>query len=463
VFAGIYLLGLVTFGGTSYNMRYFLPAFPFLALPLAAGAYSLPASARRIFLVLYGVLATILVLNYNVRAAEHITEPIVEKLIPPQSMMAFRLDNLRLPAQIAFKQQIDAINEGVPKGKVVYWASSYYKTATHGIAKGLGIREDLEVKYVLDPTEVPQSSAPIYVSEYTGVQPPEQLYKQPEWANPEKVGYGLFRLDPIRAELTSVSGDHVAANAPIQIQANALAGDSIRVSGVDLLEGDSVIATDDAKPYEFMVQRPASGRHELVARVRYGEKSMLKSEPVVVFAGTNALERTIRLMSDQSTESSDGSVRPAYARADLGVGAEGDSALNALRFSNITVPKGARVAHAYLQFTTAMPDSQPAELSVSAELSPNAQPLAPGKGTLSKRQKTAEVQWRTAGWLKPRERGEPQRSPDLAPLLEQVFAQNGWQPGNAVVLFVHGRGHRSVRAPSPMGGEGTPSLYVELR
>jgi hypothetical protein len=464
LYALLYLLGLVTFGGTSYNMRYFLPVFPFVALPLAAGAYAFPAMVRRGILVLYGVLATVLVLNYNVRAAERVTEPIVDKLIPPQSMMAMRLDNLRLPAQLAFKQQIDAINAGVPKGKVVYWSSSYYKTATHGIAKGLGVREDLDVRYVLDPTEVPHAASPIYLSEYTGVTPPEQLYRKPEWANAERVGYGLFRLDPIQAQLSSLSGDHVAANTPIRLNAQTVAGDSVRVNGVDLLESDSVVATDDAAPFEFMIQKPSPGRHELVARVRYGEKSTLESDPVVVYSGTPAFERTIRHMSDQAAEMADGSVYPAYARADLGVSAQGDSALNAMRFANITVPRGARVARAYVQFTAAMPDSQPAELIITAEATPDAPSLRGDKRTLSARPKTtASVIWKTDGWLKPRERGDAQKSPDLGSLLEQVFAQEGWQPGNAVVLFVRGKGRRAVRAPSPMGGEGAPTLYVELR
>src|SRR5581483_2295556 len=46
IFIAIYMLGLITFGGTSYNMRYFLPAFPFVGLALAAGAMTVPRVLR---------------------------------------------------------------------------------------------------------------------------------------------------------------------------------------------------------------------------------------------------------------------------------------------------------------------------------------------------------------------------------------------------------------------------------
>jgi len=212
VFIAIYMLGLITFGGTSYNMRYFLPAFPFVGLALEAGAMTVPRVLRNIVLMLYGLVAVTLVLNFNVESAQYALRPVMAHVLPAKTGMFGVLDNLRLPKQLQFRQEMEAINASVPPGETLYWVSNYYKTATHGVAEHLGMKSGMEVRYTLSADQIPPSRNPVFVAGYTADGPMIKLRRVPAWATPQDVGYGLFRFDPVQADVTAVSGDHATVD-----------------------------------------------------------------------------------------------------------------------------------------------------------------------------------------------------------------------------------------------------------
>jgi hypothetical protein len=215
LFAGIYLLGLFSYPGTSYNMRYFLPAFPFLVPTIVAGARSIKPAARRTILAAYGAMAFFLVLSFNLAPVNLMVQPILSKLSARCAPLNAWLDNLRLPVHIALKRQIDAINAEVPGGNILYWSSDYSDTATHGLAEHLGVKKGLDIRYVLKPSEIKASPGSVYLTTFTSAAPPERLLQAPEWATVKTVAYGLFRLDPISVALESLSGDYVKEMKPI--------------------------------------------------------------------------------------------------------------------------------------------------------------------------------------------------------------------------------------------------------
>lgn len=199
VFAGIYLLGLLAFEGTDYNMRYFLPAFPFLTPALVAGARSVGPIRRRAILGAYGAFASFLVLCFNLAPIETMIDPHLVKATARYEHLGSWLDNLRLPAHMVVKKRIDVINADVPLGNVLYWSSNYYGTATHGLAEQLGVKKGLVMRYVLYPSEIPSASEPVFLTEFLSMEPMDRVSEVPQWATAELVRYGLFRLDPISA------------------------------------------------------------------------------------------------------------------------------------------------------------------------------------------------------------------------------------------------------------------------
>jgi len=459
VYVAIYLLGLLTFPGTSFNMRFFLPAFPLLALAIAAGAQSIGPVARRLMLGAYGAVALILVLSFNFAPLEQALEPVVSRVFTRHWLVAAWLDNLRLPAQISVKQQIDAINAQVPQAGTIYWSSDYYDTATHGMAEYLGVRKDLDIRYVLYSPQIPASPEAVFLTEFTAFKPPDAIRQPPTWATVQNLGYGLFRLDPISAKLASVSGDDLAATSAIRLRANIRAGERIRVSSVEFFEAETSLGSAREPPFDLDLRDPKPGRHQIAARIRYGDRAELisVSDPIVVYVGIPALERTASDLNDLAVELPDGSVAPARVALDMGA----NQSIYGVHFDDIGVPQGAHIAKAYLEFRADSRESQPTVLEIQAEHSGNAPALKFENDNLSRRPRTkANVLWNPSPWIG----GQPEQSPNLAPILEEVFAQADWRPGNAVTLFMHGSsGRRTAQVPAVYGRDAAPVLYIELQ
>jgi len=196
LFIFIYMLGLLPFPGTGYNMRYFLPAFLFLAPPLAAGVASLGIPMRRALLGAYGILAVLLILAFNLAAAQRVVAPSIATATKYFRLNLW-LDNLRLPVHVALREQIDSVNRQVLPGSVLYWSSHYYGTTTHGLAEHLGVKGGLQIRYVLDDSEIPPQADSIFLIEFTAGAPPDTLTGTPIRTNVTPLGHGLFRLDPI--------------------------------------------------------------------------------------------------------------------------------------------------------------------------------------------------------------------------------------------------------------------------
>ena len=459
-FVAVYLLGLLPFPGTDYNMRYFLPAFPFLAVPVAAGVRSLAPAASRTVLATFGTLAVLLVLIFNVTPVEERAQPVLSALAVPGGRLSLWLsdwlDNLRLPAQIELMKQIQAVNAGVPRGSVLYWASDYNKTASHGLAEQLGVQPGRNVRYVLHAGAIKPATDSLFLTEFTSYPPRERLSQTPGWATAQSLGHGLFRLDPISVELVSLAGDYVAAPRPIELQARVTTvGTGLKVKAVQFLEADRLLGEARESPYTVSLENPAPGRHEVQARVSYGEGDVLTPEPIVVYVGVPALERETGTANDFTAERNNGVIDVMNEALDLG---ERGSTVG-VRFDKVAVSYGAQVANTYLELTVAGGEAPPAELVIQGELSADAASLEFGSRDLSQRPRTtASVSWR------PGSGAGRQRSPNLAPILEEVFAQPTWRPGNAVVLFIRGCGKREGHRSDTVGnGYGAPRFYVELR
>lgn len=133
-----------------------------------------------------------------------------------------------------------------------------------------------------------------------------------------------------------------------------------------------------------------------------------------------------------------------------------------LRFADVTVPPGATVTRAYLQFTAAEGASDSVRASVGALASDDA-PRFSGRGrSLSAAAKTRRrVDWRVAPWAAGVS-GEAQRTPDLSALVQEIVDRPGWRSGNALTLTVQGsRGTRGA-VSYERSRRGAPVLHLEF-
>jgi hypothetical protein len=297
----------------------------------------------------------------------------------------------------------------------------------------------------------------VFLTEFTSYPPRKRLSQTPGWATAQSLGYGLFRLDPISAELVSVNGNYVAASSPIELQARVTTiGTALRVSAVEFLEAGKLLGEAREPPYTVNWENPLPGRHQVEARVSYGEADVLTPAPIVVYVGVPALEREAGGTNGVTAERNNGLIDLVDDALDLTV----RGGLVGVRFDKVDVSYEARIADTYLEIAATGRETLPAELVIQAELSSDAAPLQFDGGDLSRRPRTvASVTWRPKVSTAAAER---ERSPNIAPILEEVFSQTGWRPGNAVVLLIHGCGKRAGHLSSK-DEQGVPRLYVEFR
>jgi Bacterial Ig domain len=130
-----------------------------------------------------------------------------------------------------------------------------------------------------------------------------------------------------------------------------------------------------------------------------------------------------------------------------------------LRFTGISAPAGAHIANAHVQFQVDEATTGPTSLVVRAQASDNAPAFTTTNFNLTSRQTgNASTGWAPAAWPTVGARGADQRTPNLAPLLQEVVNRPGWASGRALVLVISGSGSRVAEA---FDGTFAPVLHIE--
>ncbi len=132
-----------------------------------------------------------------------------------------------------------------------------------------------------------------------------------------------------------------------------------------------------------------------------------------------------------------------------------------IRFSQVNIPKGATITNAYLQFNVGKTSSNATTLSIRGEASPNATAFTTKGHNVSSRLRTSKsVTWSPAAWLQLKAKGPDQRTPNLAPIVQEIVNQQGWATGNSLVMIITGTGKRVAEAYE-VDHAGAPLLHIE--
>jgi hypothetical protein len=165
---------------------------------------------------------------------------------------------------------------------------------------------------------------------------------------------------------------------------------------------------------------------------------------ILALAGTNvAFGDTVwegRIASDPDDveeEVPGGSVD--FSSSDLELPYEGEGQSNnqaiGIRFLNVNVPKGAGVSNAYIEFTVdeTKGGTEPVSLIIEGELSPDAAGFS-STATVTKRPATTEkVVWVPLNWINV---GDVHETVNIAPVINEIIQQPGWEKGNALVIII---------------------------
>ena len=157
-FGLIYIVALMPFPTTFYNMRYFVPLFPLVAMMLVRGAAAFAPAAGRAIWIGHAVVGAGLILIFNIAPAYRAALPIIPKLEvnwigTPLSL----LDNLRMALHLEQAAVLDRINTAVPPNGTIYMLDvNYYGDAERNVFERAGlIRSDISTRYVTRRTFQP--------------------------------------------------------------------------------------------------------------------------------------------------------------------------------------------------------------------------------------------------------------------------------------------------------------------
>ncbi|MGH9866990.1 MAG: PKD domain-containing protein [Candidatus Polarisedimenticolia bacterium] len=132
-----------------------------------------------------------------------------------------------------------------------------------------------------------------------------------------------------------------------------------------------------------------------------------------------------------------------------------------LRFGGLSIPPGATIRGAWIQFQADEMNAEPTTLAIHGQASDDASPFTAVKHDVSSRTPTtAWVPWSPVPWMVLGEAGPPQRTPDLSGIVQEIVNRPGWVGGGAMVFVISGSGHRTAEAfeSSPVSA---PRLHVE--
>ncbi len=140
--------------------------------------------------------------------------------------------------------------------------------------------------------------------------------------------------------------------------------------------------------------------------------------------------------------------------SDLELGLNGGQQEVGIRFAGITIPDGAEITNAFIQFTAFKSNADPASFTIGIQDSENAATFTSTANLLG-RTTAAELSWSDVEAVTV---GQTYNTPNLAPLVQQVIGADGVTDG-ALAFLINGTTATSSRTAQTFGN-GTPAELV---
>ncbi len=203
----------------------------------------------------------------------------------------------------------------------------------------------------------------------------------------------------------------------------------------------------------------AAGIYVLRLTVSDGQLSGSDEVQITAQAVAPPLERRVAASSDDAEESSSGVMNLTSTNLDLVFNASNQTV--GLRFTGVTIPTGATVTTAWIQFTARKVDQQSASLTLQGQAADNPGTFTGASGNVSGRAlTTASVSWSPPAWTRAGDAGAEQRTPELKTIVQEVVSRPGWASANAMVFVVTGTGTRVASSWDAAASEAA-LLHVE--
>jgi len=132
-----------------------------------------------------------------------------------------------------------------------------------------------------------------------------------------------------------------------------------------------------------------------------------------------------------------------------------------VRFPGVSIPYGAEVSKAYIQFKAAESDSIATVMTIEGQAVDDAPGFTTSLNDITLRARTlSSVSWSPAPWIGG-DAGPDQRTDDIAAIIDEIVNRSGWVQGNSLAFILSGAGER-VAATYNASPNSAPHLHVEF-
>ncbi|MEE9426039.1 MAG: putative Ig domain-containing protein [Methylococcales bacterium] len=243
-------------------------------------------------------------------------------------------------------------------------------------------------------------------------------------------------ISPVENQTNQV-GDSVS----LQITANDSDGDTLSYSASDLPAGLN-INSDTGVISGTLTTDAVSTINVTVDDGNAGSTQITFTWTVTAATSSDGIiDMRVSASSDDAEERSSGQV--IIGSSDLDLVASGGSQTVGIRFNGVTIPRGATIANAYIQFTAANARSSTTSLTLKGEAADNATTFLRGNNNVSSRPvTTASVSWSPAPWAATGDAGLEQRTPSLKSVIQEIVNRANWASNHSLAIIITGTGKR---------------------
>ena len=131
-----------------------------------------------------------------------------------------------------------------------------------------------------------------------------------------------------------------------------------------------------------------------------------------------------------------------------------------MRFQSITIPRGATITNAYMDFVVAEADnSRNANYIIRAHAADNSASFGTSNYALSSLSLTgAQSAWSPGGWNRV---NDVKRTPGLRTIVQEIVNRTGWRSGNAISFVITGGPGRRSAYAYDLSSSAAPLLHIE--
>ena len=228
------------------------------------------------------------------------------------------------------------------------------------------------------------------------------------------------------------------------------------------VSGPALVNFSDSTAVDTVAEFPIGGTYVLRLTASDGLLTTVQDKQVMVRRGA---EVSVANSSDDAEERIEsGKVTVTSGDLDLIVDSGSTSSYDQLvgmRFGGLTIPQGATIQNAYIQFRADETTAGPTSLVIKGHATDDAPTFTTQSGGISSRSPTvASASWNPSPWTRG-DRGPDQQTPNIAAVVQEIVDRPGWSSGNALALIVSGSGERVAESFDGNYSSKAPLLHVE--